>query len=176
MVLKRQTDCVMPERILVTRDSALSINDVLPCSWLEESDYPWATKFMGRFPLPTFQRGLVWTHKQDLAFVMNIWLGYDIGSYMINARQGESNRGIMAPLSDILIDGQQRINAIMRYVNNEFPVFGYYWWQLNRRDQRRFEETTFNRKVVDSNSEEVLRKTYNQLNFAGVAHAESERA
>jgi uncharacterized protein with ParB-like and HNH nuclease domain len=167
---------VMPPRVLVAKNSALSIQDALVCDWLEESDYPWATKFMGRFPLPTFQRDPCWTTKQDIAFVSSAWLGFDIGSYMINARQGESQRGIMAPLSDILIDGQQRINAFSRYTNNEFKMFGYYWGQLNRNEQRRFLETTFNRKVVDSNNERVLRETYNRLNFAGTRHLESEKA
>ena len=48
---------------------------------------------------------------QKIKLIESLFLGYDIGSYSYT----KNNR--------YLLDGQQRINAIKGFMNNEFSVF-----------------------------------------------------
>ena len=93
---------------------------------------------------------------------------------MINSY--EDVNGIMRPMSDILIDGQQRVSALRSFVMNEFQVNGLYWKELNRTEQRTFLERELGKKEVNCFDEEKLKVVYDHLNFSGTKHKESERA
>lgn len=123
------------------------------------------------FVLPSWQRGLVWTEAQKIAFIESAWLGLNIGTYTYN------QAGIDSPNDYLLIDGQQRMNAIQCYIENEFPVFGYLFSELTPPDTRRWGmSVVFASYVTSTEDEEYLRAYYNLTNFGGVAHKESERA
>lgn len=153
-----------------------SISNLVRHNGYNESDYkPWAARMLGRFPIPKWQRELCWTDEQDRAFVQSVFEGFDLGSVMINDWEEDDN-GLLRPMSDILIDGQQRTNAVIRFTRNEFDYLGYYWNDLNRTEQRRFLEAEIGLKKVRCYNEAKLKQAYNHLNFTGVRHAESERA
>lgn len=123
------------------------------------------------FYLPTWQRGLVWTEAQDTAFLESAWRGINLGTYTYN----QADMG--SPYDGLLIDGQQRMSALERYLNDEFPVFGWRWSEVTPVDRRSFEMTTiFGSHVTETEDEEYLRGYYNLTNFGGVAHKECERA
>lgn len=82
----------------------------------------------------------------------------------------------MAKNSDIIIDGQQRINAILKYANNEFEVFGAYYRELTKREKKRFANTIFAKKKTRTFDEAILKDVYNRLNFGGVNHLAHQRA
>ena len=140
-----------------------------------KSDYPWAERFILGFPVPDFQRELVWTESQKISFIESIWYHYDIGTFMITDYQTD-NDGIYVKYSDCLIDGQQRLKAIEDYWNDEFKVLGYKWSELDFTDRRSFNNIGFGHHMVYTLDETKLRETYDRLNFGGVAHKESERA
>ena len=68
-----------------------------------------------------FQRNLVWreVHKRD--FIKTILLGYPFPQIFIS--KGKVNVETMSTVSCI-VDGQQRTNAIMTYINGDFDVDG----------------------------------------------------
>ncbi|EGQ9133158.1 DUF262 domain-containing protein [Vibrio parahaemolyticus] len=149
--------------------------EMLICGGKEKRDYPWADRFIGDWPLPTWQRGLVWTIAQKVAFIESVFIGYDLGSVMINSLDWlEDNTS--RPMSEIVIDGQQRISALIGFVGNEFAVNGLYWKELTRLEQRTFREREIGIKTVTCYDEDKLKVVYNHLNFSGVRHQMSEKA
>lgn len=125
---------------------------------------------MGGYRLPDFQRPLVWTEDQNILLIESIWDGMDIGSYAIV-------EDLTNPKNDgLLLDGQQRLNALFRYHNNEFPVRGYLWSELTDTDRREFKRSTFPRVTLRSPSEETMRTYYNRMNFSGVRHTMDQQA
>jgi len=123
------------------------------------------------YVLPDWQRGLVWSEGQKVAFIESAWLGIPIGTYAYN--QGK----IGSPYDHLLIDGQQRMSAVQDYIENAFPVFGHYWSELPTPDERRWSlSTSFPCYTVETEDEALLRNYYNLTNFGGTAHKESERA
>lgn len=149
--------------------------EMLICGGKEKRDYPWADRFIGDWPLPTWQRGLVWTIAQKVAFIESVFIGYDLGSVMINSLDWlEDNTS--RPMSEIVIDGQQRLSALIGFVGNEFAVNGLYWKELTRLEQRTFREREIGIKTVTCYDEDKLKVVYNHLNFSGVRHQMSEKA
>lgn len=143
--------------------------------------YPWAARFVMGFPLPSWQRPLVWSAEQKERFITSIWCGIDIGSYMVNTGHLALGLTTMVKFSDILLDGQQRMYAIEQYIESKLAVedvngIPRLWEALPLIEKRRFRNTTFVRKEVDCFDEGMLRKQYDLNNFGGTAHTEDQRA
>lgn len=147
--------------------------------------YPWATRFAMGFPLPSWQRDLEWTQEQNERFILSIWSGVDLGSYLVN----ESWAFVETPgggnhyreFSEALLDGQQRLTCLERYITNQFPTMDsngnpVYWKDIPRVERRRFTLVTFVKATISSWDEDLLRKVYNLRAFGGTAHKESQRA
>lgn len=127
---------------------------------------------MGYF-LPSWQRGLVWSREQQIGLIESLWHGLNIGTYTFN----RPRKGYGGPYDNLLIDGQQRMFALQCYLENQFPVLGYYWHEVTDEDRRGFEFSRhFHCYITDSEDEAYLREYYNMMNFGGVAHKEGERA
>lgn len=140
-----------------------------------------ADRYVLGYPVPPFQRELVWTEQQEVAFIESVWLGLPIGTYNLHqmswSNESKQTRGISAEkFSGWLIDGQQRLNTIERYWNDEFTVFGLLWSELERPDVIRFKNTKFPYFESSLWDEEEIRKLYNLMAFGGTNHKESERA
>jgi hypothetical protein len=121
--------------------------------------------------LPAWQRGLVWTERQKIAFIESAWKGVSLGTYTYNQAE------IGSPYDNLLIDGQQRLHAIECYLNNEFPVFGWRWSEVTIVDRRVWEMTTvFASYITSTEDEAYLKGYYNLMNFGGTAHQPHERA
>lgn len=129
------------------------------------------------FPLPPFQRDHKWTVAQEIAFIESAYLGLPIGTYTLHAADWTPDDAANPlPFSGWLIDGQQRLTAIQRYLDDQFPVFGLHWSELNRREQRRFLNIKFAHYEIPLWDEAKIRDLYNRLAFGGTAHTEDERA
>lgn len=132
--------------------------------------------------LPPFQRAVVWDEARMVRFVESAWLGMHLGTYVVNAASDErmwrDDTGCerFHPTDLWLIDGQQRLTAIDRYLDNAFPVFDCLWGELEKREQRRFEFISFSKATIKLTDENELRELYDRMNFGGVAHTEEERA
>ncbi len=169
------TKSVMPTPSLRVVETQISISELIGLrDDYKPSDYPWAVRFLGKFPIPSWQRKSVWTQEQKVAVIKSAYEGFDIGSVMIN--DWHEVGGKLADFSDALIDGQQRVEAFIEYVNDKFTVCGYYWSQLNRNDQRRFLYRQIGCQKIFCFDETKLKKLYNIHNFSGTRHLLTERA
>lgn len=122
------------------------------------------------FLLPEWQRGIVWTEDQNVRLIESIWLGIPIGSYTFNRAYGTK-------YDNLLIDGQQRMNAIQKYLDGKLSVFGYTWDEVSVLDKRRFRNRShFHCYITETTDEEYLKNYYNLMNFSGTPHNQSERA
>ena len=135
---------------------------------------PDQTYLLGTF-IPPFQRPLVWSDEQKIRFIQSAWEGLHLGTYVVNDPD-EMVDGLMHPMQDWLIDGQQRLNALLCYFQDHFPVYGACWSELTPTDQRRFKQVEFARTTVRITDEDELRRLYDLMNFGGVAHTEEQRA
>jgi uncharacterized protein with ParB-like and HNH nuclease domain len=157
----------------------------------QEDRYPDCQYFVGdwlfRFKIPPFQRSFVWTEEQCVRFIESAYLGFSLGTYLVNKVENwvklkrdrdtpNEGKTYIHEYDDYLIDGQQRITAIKKYVDNEFPVFGLYWKDLNRKEQYRFKNVEFPLGRVFLTDIDKLHELYDRLNFGGTAHTEDQRA
>ncbi|ASV44327.1 hypothetical protein PBI_SCTP2_312 [Salicola phage SCTP-2] len=132
-----------------------------------------AKRWVCGFPLPEFQRPSVWTLDQKVSYIETIWCRQASGSFVIV----EEKPGSGLPFQGCIIDGQQRLEALEEYVNDEFKVYGYYWSELTNIDRRSFKLTrNIPVQSIRLYDESKLRELYNKLNFAGTPHKESEKA
>ena len=122
------------------------------------------------YKLPVWQRDFVWSNDQCVKLIESLWLGINIGTYTFNRSRNNED------YDDLLIDGQQRMTAIQKYLDGDFPVFGYYWQDLDKVEQRKLTFSHFHCYITESDDENYLRSYYDLVNFSGTAHKEDERA
>jgi hypothetical protein len=115
------------------------------------------------WPLPDYQRGFVWSEAQQVKLIESIWRGIPIGYWAVVYDYG-------SPLDGLLIDGQQRLTTIERYLSGMFPVYGAYWGSLSLNYQRRFMKTFFPHYAIKGATSEEVKEYYNLLNFGGTPH------
>ena len=148
--------------------------------------YPWANRFVMGFPVPDWQRPLVWSNEQKIRIIESIWNSVDTGTYLINIYDSgivttASGEVETLPFTDCILDGQQRLSAIEDYVLDKIAVEDAtgtprLFSELPLKEKRRFRNSTFSRSSVSTNDEIVLRKIYDLRSFGGVAHTEDQRA
>jgi len=68
-----------------------------------------------------YQRGAVWTNRQEKLLIDSIFRGYPIPLFYFHFIKNEE--GGLSTQTYEIIDGQQRINAIYKFVNNGFRLF-----------------------------------------------------
>lgn len=114
---------------------------------------------------PLFQRGHVWTEAQQISYIEFI------------LREGKSGKDIYFNCPDwdagegdmFLVDGKQRLTAVLAFLDNEIKVFGHY---LKEFEDNLSIMTGFNFHINSLDDKEVL-EWYISLN-SGVAHTEEE--
>lgn len=125
---------------------------------------------IGWLKLPKFQRPFVWTLEQQIRFIESMWQGLDIGRFCYT-------QDVDHPEFDhLLIDGQQRMTTIFKYIRDEFKVFGLYYSEVHWRDISRFAHTAMPTVVIVNKqhavlNEEKLLELYNRMNYGGTNHA-----
>jgi hypothetical protein len=129
-----------------------------------------AERRLGRFVLPPFQRPAVWTEAQKVRFMESIWGGLPLGAYIYNQPQTYHS-----PYDQWLLDGQQRITAILDYVADAFPVGGYRWSELTLVDHRIFKMTPMACLETQIEDEAQLREVYDRLAYGGTPHDPAAR-
>lgn len=74
---------------------------------------------------PDFQRGHVWNESQQISFVEFILRGGQIQTLLFNHPHWMGN--FDHDTDDmVLVDGLQRLTAILKFLKNELPIFGGY--------------------------------------------------
>ena len=134
--------------------------------------------------IPPFQRQVVWNEAMMSRFITSIWQGVDIGRYIVNDimdNPSPTDGRIWHKEDHWLIDGQQRLTAIDRYVRDKIAIQGedgrlWLWSDLSKSDHRKFGHIGFPRGIVRMGSEYDLRVLYDTMNFGGMAHTQEQRA
>jgi hypothetical protein len=149
-------------------------------------EYPWADRFVMGLPLAPWQRDFKWSEEQCKRFIGSVWSGVHLGAYLVTEADYRPNtptfQGVeYLPLTNMVIDGQQRLKAIELYVTDKIAtpdVDGklLLWSEVEPREKRRFENTIFSRGEIRDIDEMRLRAYYDVLNFGGVAHEKRDRA
>lgn len=123
-------------------------------------------RYLGWFVLPPFQRPPVWTLAQQARFVESCWMGLPIGVFVYNRTER-----IDSPRDAWLLDGQQRMTAVLSYMDDGFPVFGRLFSELTDVD-RRFWSLGVSFPCMETNidDEAQLREVYDRLAYGGTAH------
>lgn len=145
-------------------------------------DYPldslagWVTekeRDSGLLLYPDFQRGHVWSEKQQIAFVEFLLRGGKTGrdlyfncpSWEYQVEQGAYNEFVC-------VDGLQRITAIRRFIRSEIPVFGSYYREYT--DSLRDSTDTMRVHINDLKSRREVLQWYIDLNAGGTPHSDAE--
>ena len=137
---------------------------------------------IGHFYLPPFQRPAVWTEEQSASLIESTWLGLPIGSIVVTETGSFDKESDKFPFSsDWLIDGQQRMRALSRYMHADLRIFigtefEHDWNDLDEVQKRKWENMSIGFIRIDGNNENDLRELYNRLNFSGTAHTEDQKA
>jgi hypothetical protein len=118
--------------------------------------------------LPEWQRPFVWKEGQQVSWIRSVWLDIPLGTYTINMQYG-------SPYDGLLVDGQQRMRSLERYLNDEFTVLGYKWSEVTEVDRRFFEGTIWQYYEVRTDDEDYLTNYYNLLNFGGTPHTKDNK-
>lgn len=102
---------------------------------------------------PEYQRGHVWSLEDKVALIESIFNRVDIGMFsFIELPFNENNPD--GPIYEVL-DGKQRLSAIVEFCEGRFPWRGMHWHDLNNRDKCDFERTTI---AVGYTAEKITRK------------------
>jgi hypothetical protein len=123
---------------------------------------------LGPFVLPNFQRPPVWTRTQQIKLLESIWDGLPIGSYVYNLS------GLDHPCDGWLLDGQQRITAILAYVAGEFPVYGYRFPDLDIVERCGFMNQPIGTMQTGILSMGECREVYDRLAYGGTPHDQKD--
>lgn len=168
----------MPEQVRLGQHMSATVGHALfrYKQWKEDpaEHNPADLRTVMGFPLPAWQRPLVWTDAQCIKFIESAWLGLPLGTYSYNQltsyRDGRR-------LDGLLIDGQQRMWAIQQYIDGVYPVFGLRWPDLTKQEHREFEfSRSFGCFITATTDEAYLRSYYDLMNFGGTAHTAEQRA
>ncbi|KSQ21715.1 hypothetical protein APB26_32560 [Pseudomonas aeruginosa] len=127
--------------------------------------------------LPPWQRPFVWSAEQQIRYVEGIFLGLGTGTYVVNGREYDGDENVH--MSGWLIDGQQRITSISRFIKGDLAIFDdLRYSDLSIADRRRrFDNVVFPCIELEYQpDEERLIELYLRLAFGGVAHTEADRA
>lgn len=121
---------------------------------------------LGWFVLPPFQRPPVWTRAQQVRFIESCWMGLPIGVFIFNRTNDAGGR-----FENWLLDGQQRVTAVLAYMADEFQVYGHSFSELTEVDHRIWDmSTSFPCKITNINDEAMLREVYDRLAYGGTPH------
>lgn len=124
---------------------------------------------LGPFVLPPFQRPPVWSLGQQTKLIESLWDGLPIGAYVFN------QTALEGPTDAWLLDGQQRVTAILSYLAGDFPVYGYRFQDITLPERRGFMTMPIATLITNIEDPEACREVYDRLAYGGTAHVVSDR-
>lgn len=120
---------------------------------------------------PDFQREHVWNWQQQIAYIEYALKGGVSGKdiYFNCAGWMQDFRGPF-----VLVDGKQRISAVLAFLNNLIPVFGSFYSEYT--DRLHATDTCFNFHVNNLKSRAEVLQWYIDMNVGGTPHSAEEIA
>ena len=118
---------------------------------------------------PDFQRGHVWTQKQKEQYIEWILRNGDSGRDIYFNHPGWFREwdGTM-----VVVDGKQRIEAVLGFLHNEVKAYGYY--QNEYEDKWNNLHCAFHVHVADLKTRKEVLKWYLDMNTGGTVHTDKE--
>lgn len=121
-----------------------------------------------------YQRPLVWELEDKQALIHSIYNGISCGKIIVRRRDFnwvmKSQRTVEEACWVDVVDGKQRLNAIVDFINNEFPdKYGNYWRDLSDLAKHKFTNHqlfSYGEMSEDTTDEDVL-KQFLSINFTG---------
>lgn len=117
---------------------------------------------------PEYQRDFVWSLDEKRLLINSIFRGYDIGKFVLyrlnDAEWAENDR----QYSYEMIDGKQRLSAILDFYEDRFDYEGYYYSQLSKRDKYVIEDSNAPQAIVENISEQRKIEIFYFINSTGV--------
>ena len=121
-------------------------------------------RYLGAFIVPAFQRPPVWTETQKVRLIESIYMGLPIGAIIYNQTAFQS------PYDRWLLDGQQRVTAIVEYMRGDFPVRDWRYSDLPAIERRHFERMGVAVIETRMSTEAECRDIYERLDYGGTPH------
>jgi hypothetical protein len=180
---------VLPDPIIRGSASARCVWDIMrPREPNYEHMFAPGQETLGHYYLPPFQRGACWSDEQSAKLIESIHLGISIGAICV-AGSGRTRKEMVdgklvdrfLESSDWLIDGQQRMRALARYLADDLRIFvgtehEHSHGDLSETQRRRFDNVPIGFVTLGETSVDELKRIYDLMNFGGKAHEEHERA
>jgi hypothetical protein len=118
---------------------------------------------------PDYQRDYVWTQFQKEKYIEWILRNGASGKDIFFNHPGwfKEWKGRME-----IVDGKQRVEAVLSFLNNKVKVYGYYLNQYA--DKLDYLTCNFTIHVLDLESRELVLKWYLDMNSGGTIHTETE--
>ena len=121
---------------------------------------------------PDFQRSYVWTQEQQISYIEAMLSG------SLSGREIYFNHPTWGSFEDfenwpiVCVDGQQRIGAVISFMENKIPAFGYLCSEYEGRmpDNRAY----FNLWVNNLKTNKEVYEWYLHLNSGGTVHTKEE--
>lgn len=150
----------------------------------------WTGRSILGMKLPSWQRPEVWSTEQCVEFIESVYLGANIGQFMVNSHLDPA-------LDRVLLDGQQRMRAVLRYWSGEIGLPGerplvetaeglvedpdvepeaWFWPELTQQEQAHFLRIPFPFLQTQYGNEALMKAAYNRHNFSGTPHRPVEVA
>jgi hypothetical protein len=125
----------------------------------------------GHIDSPDYQRAYVWTLEDKQRLVRSIMNQMDIGKFVFLSREWPENRLEV-------VDGKQRLNAILEFTQGRFPYEGKTWFQFSRHDKTSFEGLMIQCATLDSKhvSKADILWLFLSINTGGVPQTEEHVA
>ena len=118
---------------------------------------------------PDYQRDYCWTEEQKVAYMEFVLRGGKSSNILLFNCPGWM-MDFRGPFE--LVDGKQRINAILGFLHNEFPVFGSYYSEFT--DKFRLCPFSFKIVINDLKTREEVLSWYLDINSGGTVHTDEE--
>lgn len=183
------TTIPLPPPILRGSPSTRCIEDIMrPREPQYEKMFKPGQEQLGHYYLAPFQRPAVWTEAQAARLIESIFLGISIGGIVVSdcgnvtrTKVGDETVEMFPDSADLIIDGQQRMRSLARYLANELTVFAgtpaeHRFEDLARVQKRRFVGTGIGITILETMDMASLAELYDRLNFGGTPHTEDQRA
>jgi hypothetical protein len=111
---------------------------------------------------PAYQRGYVWSFEDKQKLIKSIFGHIDIGKFVFVKspyREGRPDYRIL--------DGKQRVSAIIDFFENKFPYEGYFFNDLSKTEQDFFESYSIVTAEVENPTKEQELEVFIRLNTSG---------
>lgn len=130
---------------------------------------------------PDYQRKLVWPESAKVSLMETILLGFPIPEIYL-AYETSSDGDIMASV----VDGQQRLTALLQFINNDYPLEGLednnlkkqygglFFKELPPETRREFFEYRFPIRRLSNITEEFVRSVFARVNRVNMVLTEQE--